>query len=133
MASLRQIEACLNKSGGMSGEVVCLSCQSEQAERDQTESEQAERHRHCAQFHALHLFERKNDRADEKYEKHQARRIESGAAAVALARRNAQHEHEGEESERNIDEEDRLPAQRLGEIAAGDGTEVLELTATPAR
>ena len=64
-----------------------------------------------------------DDRPDKKDEQHQPRRVERGAAAVALARRNAEHESHRQEAERNVDEKDRLPAERLGEIAAGDRAE----------
>ena len=95
----------------------------QQTERDQADGEHGQRHRQRVELHALHLFERQDDRADEEDEQHQSRRIERGAAAVALARRNAKHEQHREQSERNVDEKDRLPAERLCQIAAGDRAE----------
>src|SRR6202034_3691368 len=62
-------------------------------------------------------------RADKEDEQDQAGRVERRAAAVALARRNAKHEQHCEEPERYVDEEDRLPAERLRQIAARDRAE----------
>jgi len=46
------------------------------------------------------------------------------AAPIAGARFEAQHQKKAMSPERHVDEEDRLPAERLGEIAAGDGPNV---------
>ena len=92
-------------------------------QRDQSEDQKPERHRHRARVDALHLFQRENDRTDKENEKHEARRVERGAAAVALARGNAGDEQHRQQAERNVDQEDRLPAEGLGEIAAGNRAE----------
>ena len=88
-------------------------------QRQYAEGQQPERHGQGFRIHALHLLERQDDGADEQDEQHQARRIEGGAAPVAGARVKPQHQKEGDQPERQVDEEDRLPAERLGEIAAG--------------
>jgi hypothetical protein len=71
----------------------------------------------------LHLGEGENDRAHEQDEQQQAGRVERRAPPVAGTRLEAQHEEDGAEPERDVDEEDRRPAESLGEVAARDRPE----------
>ena len=107
----------------MSGEAECFSCQISSTSANVPNADKPKDNRQRARVHALRLFQRENDRADEHHEQQEARRVERRPPPTAGLRLQAHHHEHGGEPERDVHPKDRAPAEGLRKIAAGDRPE----------
>ena len=71
----------------------------------------------------MQLLEREHGRCNKARKQTKAKDIECPAAIAPGARLQTQHKHHGGETDRKVDEKNRLPAQVLCEVAPGKWTE----------
>src|SRR6516165_4754669 len=76
-----------------------------------------------SRIEALQLLEREHGRCNKACKQTKAKDIECPAAIAPGARLQTQHKHHGGETDRKVDEKNRLPAQVLCEVAPGKWTE----------
>ena len=95
----------------------------ERNQRNRADGGEHQEARQRAHAHALGLLQGEQQGRDEGHEQHEAHGIEGPGLGAGLTRLEAQGHENGEEAQRQVDEEDRAPAEVLGEKPADDGSE----------
>ena len=95
----------------------------QQHEGDDADQEHAGGERQDRQAGALEALQRQERRGDEEREQEHAAGIGAPRQALLRGRRQPERESEREQRRRYVDQENRAPAEMLGEESSGDGTE----------
>ena len=122
-ASLRQMVGSRNSAIGNSGEDARRSRHTSRMAAATLKRQQRQRRRQDGDAELLDLAEHHQGRGDEDDEQHQAADIEAERLALGHLCRQPQEQHHRQQADRRADEEDRAPAEMLGQQSAGDGAE----------